>query len=297
MICFFQRSIKKEIVIEGIGLHTGENTKIKLIPAKENTGIIFIKDGVEIPSKVEFAKRFDFSTSLEKDGKVINTVEHILSALYFTGIDNLYIEVEGTEIPILDGSSHRFIEYIKKAGIKSLNEEKIYAVLNKEIKVEDGDRYIVGKPSDKVIFTYRAVYQNKIIGDKEFSYIPTERESFNTVSKARTYCFIEEVEYLKKLGLAKGGSLENAVVFDGEKVLNPEGLRYEDEPVRHKLLDLIGDLYLLGFPLWGKVYSYKGGHRLNAEFVKNIKNENAFDLYYASEILDKNRFSKKLITK
>ena len=294
MICFFQRSIKKEIVIEGIGLHTGKKSKLKLIPAKENTGIVFIKNGIEIPAKVEFAKRFDFSTSLEKDGLIINTVEHLLSALYFTGIDNLYIEVEGDEIPILDGSSHKFIEYIKGAGIQSLKEEKIYAVLNREVIVKKDDKYIYGRPSDKVIFTYRAIYQNKIIGDKEFSYIPTERDSFNTVSKARTYCFIEEVEYLKKLGLAKGGSLENAVVFDGEKVLNPEGLRYEDEPVRHKLLDLIGDLYLLGLPLWAEVYSYKGGHKLNAEFVKKLKEEKAFDLYYASEILDKSRFTQKL---
>ncbi len=297
MICFFQRTIKREVEINGIGLHTGKKTKIKLIPANENTGIVFIKDKVEIPAKVDFAKKFDFSTSLEKDGKVINTIEHLLSALYFTGIDNVYIEIEGNEIPILDGSSHQFIEYIKKAGIRGLKEEKIYAVLNREFTVKDGDKYISGKPSEEVIFTYHAVYQNKIIGDRKFSYIPTERESFNTVSKARTYCFIEEVEYLKKLGLAKGGSLENAVVFDGDKVLNPEGLRYEDEPVRHKLLDLIGDLYLLGFPLWAEVYSYKGGHRLNAEFVRRLKEEKAYDLYYASEILDKNKFSENLMVR
>ena len=297
MICFFQRSIKKEVKIKGVGLHTGENTEIKLIPAKENTGIVFIKDGEKLPAKVEYAKKFDFSTSLEKNGKVINTIEHLLAALYFTGIDNLYIEIKGNEIPILDGSSHLFIEYIKNAGIQSLKEEKIYAVLNKEVYVKDGDKYIFGKPSNEIIFTYHAVYKNKVIGERKFSYIPTKRESFNSVSKARTYCFIEEVEYLKELGLAKGGSLYNAVVFDGDKVLNPEGLRYKDEPVRHKLLDLIGDLYLLGFPLWANVYSYKGGHKLNAEFVRKIKDEKVFDLYYASEILNKNVQYKNLAVK
>jgi len=294
MICFFQRSVKRSVVIEGIGLHTGNKTKIKLIPAKENTGIIFIKDGVEIPANIDYAKRFDFSTTLVKDGKVINTVEHLLSALYLTGIDNIYIEIIGDEIPILDGSAHLFIKHIKFAGIKSLKEEKIYAVLKEEVLVKENDKYIYGKPSNETVFTYHADYNNSIIGNKKFTYKPNEKEGFNSVANARTYCFIEEVNYLKNLGLAKGGSLENAVVFDGDKVLNPDGLRYEDEPVRHKVLDLIGDLYLLGYPLWAEVYSFKGGHRLNAEFVRKIKESKAVELLYASEILDKNKILTKI---
>ncbi len=286
MICQFQRTIKKEIKIEGIGLHTGEKTSIKLIPAEANEGINFIKNGKLIPALIDYATRFDFSTSLTKDGEVINTIEHLLASLYFTGIDNIYIELEGSEIPILDGSAYPFVEAIKKAGIKSFTEEKIYAVLEKEVIVKDGDKYIKGTPYNNFKATYHAVYSNEIIGNKKFTYIPTEKDSFINVYKARTYCFFEEVEYLKKMGLAKGGSLENAVVFKDNKILNPEGLRFEDEPVRHKLLDLIGDLYLLGNPLIAEVYSYKGGHKLNAEFVRKIKEEKAITYKYASEVLE-----------
>jgi UDP-3-O-[3-hydroxymyristoyl] N-acetylglucosamine deacetylase len=287
MICQFQRTIKKEAEIKGIGLHTGEETSIKLIPAKENEGINFIKNGKIIPARIEYAKRFDYSTSLSKDGEIINTIEHLLAALYFTGIDNIYIELNGSEIPILDGSAYPFVKAIKEAGIKSFTEEKIYAVINKEIIVKEDDKYIEGKPYDNFKATYHAVYNNSVIGNKKFTYIPTNKDSFLNVYKARTYCFFEEVEYLKKLGLAKGGSLENAVVFKDNRILNPEGLRFEDEPVRHKLLDLIGDLYLLGNPLIGEIYSYKGGHKLNAEFVRKLKEEDAITYKYASEILEK----------
>jgi len=286
MICQFQRTIKNELEIKGIGLHTGEKTSIKLIPAKENEGINFIKNGVIIPAKIEYAKKFDYSTSLSKDGETVNTVEHLMAALYFTGIDNIYIELKGNEIPILDGSAYPFVKAIKKAGIKSLSEEKIYSVITREIEVRENDKYIKGIPSDIFKVTYHAVYNNEIIGNRKFTYISTEKDSFINVYKARTYCFFEEVEYLKKMGLAKGGSLENAVVFKDNQILNPEGLRFEDEPVRHKVLDLIGDLYLLGNPLIGEVYSYKGGHKLNAEFVRKLKEEDVLSYKYASEILE-----------
>ena len=285
MFCQFQRSVKKEVKIDGIGLHSGEKTTVRLIPAKENEGINFIKNNTVIPAKIDFAQKFDFATTLEKDGIKISTIEHLLAALYFVGIDNIYIEIMGTEIPILDGSSYGFIEKIKKAGIKTLKTEKVYAVLTDEIKVEDGDKYIVGNPSDNFKATYHAVYDNKIIGNRKFTYIPTEKNSFKEISKARTYCFLDEVEYLKKLGLAKGGSLDNAVVFDKDNVINPDGLRFEDEPVRHKLLDLLGDLYLLGYPVVAEIYSYKGGHKLNAEFVRKLVKTEAYELKYASELL------------
>ena len=285
MFCQFQRSIKREIRINGIGLHSGDRTSVKLIPARENEGINFIKNNTVIPAKIDFAQKFDFATTLEKDGVKISTVEHLLAALYFVGIDNLYIEITGDEIPILDGSSYGFIEKIKKAGIKTLKKEKIYAVLTDEIRVEDGDKFIIGNPADNFKATYHAVYNNKVIGNKKFSYVPTEKNSFMEVCKARTYCFLDEVEYLKKLGLAKGGSLDNAVVFDEDNVLNPDGLRFEDEPVRHKLLDLLGDLYLLGYPIVAEIYSYKGGHKLNAEFVRSLVKNEAYELKYASELL------------
>ncbi|WP_299229923.1 UDP-3-O-acyl-N-acetylglucosamine deacetylase [Sulfurihydrogenibium sp.] len=286
MICQFQRTIKKPITIEGIGLHSGDNVKIKLFPANKNEGINFIKNNVVIPAKIDYAHSFEYSTTLHKDGVSVRTIEHLMAALYFTGIDNIYIELIGEELPILDGSSKGFVEKIKEAGIKTLNEEKLYAVLEEPVKVEIEDKFIMAKPSNEIKITYQANYNNDIIGNKSFTYIPYEKESYEGVYTARTYCFLEEVEYLKKNGLAKGGSLENAVVLHNNQVINEEGLRFEDEPVRHKVLDLIGDLYLLGYPLVAEVYSFKGGHRLNAMFVKTLVENSLFTIKPASEVLN-----------
>jgi UDP-3-O-[3-hydroxymyristoyl] N-acetylglucosamine deacetylase len=286
MICQFQRTIKKPTTIEGIGLHSGDNVKIKLFPANKNEGINFIKNNVVIPAKVDYAHSFEYSTTLYKDGILVRTIEHLMAALYFTGIDNVYVELIGEELPILDGSSKGFVEKIKEAGIKTLDEEKLYAVLEKPIKVEIEDKFIMAKPSNEIKITYQANYNNDIIGNKSFTYIPYEKESYKSVYTARTYCFLEEVEHLKKNGLAKGGSLENAIVFHNNRVINEEGLRFEDEPVRHKVLDLIGDLYLLGYPLVAEVYSFKGGHRLNAIFVKTLVENSLFTIKPASEVLN-----------
>ena len=283
MFCINQRTIKKEIEIKGIGLHSGQPVKLKLIPSQADEGINFVRNGVVIPASIEYAKGFDFSTTLIKDGAVVRTVEHLMAAFYFTGIDNVIIEIDVEEVPILDGSAVQFIEAIKKAGIEILKAEKLYAVLNKEITVVDKDKYIKGTPSHSFSATYHAHYNNRVIGNRKYTY-SNLKSDYENVAMARTYCFLEEVEMLQQMGLAKGGSLDNAVVFSEDAVLNPEGLRFEDEPVKHKVLDLIGDLYLLGFPLIGSVYSFKGGHRLNAEFVRKVLEEKAFDLKYSTEL-------------
>lgn len=287
MKCQFQRTIKNPLKIEGIGLHSGERVSLYLVPAKENSGINFIKNGVKIPAHINYAHSFEYSTSLYKDGQTVRTVEHLMAALYFTGIDNITVEIDGEEIPIMDGSSKDFVDGIKKAGIVSLKEEKIYAVLEEPIEIIDGDKYIKAIPSDTFRVKYQANYNNVIIGSKSFEYTPDSKDSFLGIYSARTYCFLEEVEYLRSKGLAKGGSLQNAVVFDKDKVINEEGLRFDDEPIRHKTLDLIGDLYLLGYPLIGDVFSYKGGHRLNAQLLKVMITENAFSLKPASEVIHK----------
>lgn len=282
MKSIYQKTINKEIEIKGIGIHSGELSKLRLIPAPENTGIIFIKNNVKIPASIEFAKSFDFSTTLENQNEKIQTVEHLMAALYLLEIDNLYIEIEGNELPILDGSSKVFIEKIQKVGLKTQGKEKVFAVLNKEIVYGNEDKYIHAVPSEIPLFTYQAKYNN-FIGNKSFSF-NILKDSIDKISDARTYCFFEEVQKLKELGLAKGGSLENAVVFKDDTVLNPEGLRYNDEPVRHKLLDLIGDLYLLGKPIIAEITSVKGGHALNAGFLRYALEENAFDVIPASKI-------------
>ena len=285
-----QRTIKKEILIKGIGLHSGQPVNLKLIPANPNEGINFVREGKVIPAVVDYATGFEFSTTLSKGDTKVGTVEHLMSALFFTGIDNIYIEIDAEEVPILDGSAIKFVEKINQSGIEILNEEKIYAVLNREVVVYENGKFIKGKPSDTFNATYHAHYNNRIIGNRKYTYSHLKAD-FENVAKARTNCFLEEVEMLQKMGLAKGGSLDNAVVFEGDSVLNPEGLRFDDEPVKHKVLDLIGDLYLLGFPLIGDIYSYKGGHRLNAAFVRKIIEEKAFDLKYSSQIGFKNHGS------
>lgn len=285
MICQFQRTVKNPVKIEGVGLHSGEKVRIYLIPARENEGINFIKNGLKIPAHIDYARSFDYSTSLYKDGQTVRTVEHLMAALYFTGIDNITIEIEGEEIPIMDGSSKDFVEAIKKAGIVSLKEEKVYAVLDEPVEIIEDGKFIKALPSNRLKVKYQANYNNTIIGSKSFEYSPDSKDSFLGIYNARTYCFLEEVEYLRSKGLAKGGSLQNAVVFDKDKVINEEGLRFDDEPVRHKTLDLIGDLYLLGYPLVADIYSYKGGHRLNAQFLKAMISANAFSLRPASEVL------------
>ncbi len=295
MICQYQRTVEREVNIKGIGLHSGLGVNLKLIPAKENEGINFVKNGVIIPAKVEFAKSFEFSTSLNKENQWVRTVEHLMSAFFFTGIDNVYVEIDSEEVPIMDGSAKIFVEKIKEAGIKSLKEEKIYAVIEKEVKATYEDRYIIGKPYHTLKAVYHAKYNNVIIGNKKAVYEHSSKASFDKISNARTYCFLEEVEYLKSKGLAKGGSLENAVVLHNDTVINPEGFRFEDEPVKHKVLDLIGDLYLLGYPLIGEVYSFKGGHKLNADFVRKLKEENAFELKYASQVLEDLKKRKKQV--
>ncbi len=285
----YQKTIGKEIEIKGIGLHSGLPVSLKLIPAEENTGIVFIKNGLSIPAHIDFANSFEFSTSLYKDGQWVKTVEHLMASLFFLEIDNLYIKIDSEEVPILDGSSKVFIEEIKKAGIKNLKEEKNIAVLTKKVEVSIDDRYIIAKPYEGFKASYQAVYENSIIGKKKAVYIHKKHPYIDEIPEARTYCFLEEVEFLKSKGLAKGGSLENAVVIDGKnnQILNKEGFRFENEPVKHKVLDLIGDLYLLGFPLMGEVYSYKGGHRLNALLVKELINQNAFELLPASDTKQK----------
>ncbi len=279
----YQRTIKKEVKISGIGLHSGKNVNLKLIPAEANTGIVFIRNGVSIPAHVDYANGFDFSTSLYKDGQWVKTIEHLMAALFFLDIDNLFIEIDNEEVPILDGSAKVFIEEIKRAGIKDLQEEKIFAVLTKEVKTTYEDRFILGKPSLQFKATYHADYKNSIIGNKKASYIHNNR-FVSEIPNARTYCFLEEVEFLRSKGLAQGGSLENAVVIHDNKVINPEGFRFEDEPVKHKVLDLIGDLYLIGHPLLGEFYSFKGGHRLNAAFVKDLISQEAVEILPVSEI-------------
>nr|5U86_A Chain A, UDP-3-O-acyl-N-acetylglucosamine deacetylase [Aquifex aeolicus VF5] len=260
-----EKTVKEKLSFEGVGIHTGEYSKLIIHPEKEGTGIRFFKNGVYIPARHEFVVHTNHSTDLGFKGQRIKTVEHILSVLHLLEITNVTIEVIGNEIPILDGSGWEFYEAIRK-NILNQNREIDYFVVEEPIIVEDEGRLIKAEPSDTLEVTYEGEFKN-FLGRQKFTFVEGNEEE---IVLARTFAFDWEIEHIKKVGLGKGGSLKNTLVLGKDKVYNPEGLRYENEPVRHKVFDLIGDLYLLGSPVKGKFYSFRGGHSLNVKLVKEL---------------------------
>ncbi|MFN3813516.1 MAG: UDP-3-O-acyl-N-acetylglucosamine deacetylase [Aquificaceae bacterium] len=260
-----QGTIVEEIFFEGIGIHSGLSSKVVLHPERENTGIRFLKDGVIVPARIEFVINTDHSTDLGKKGVLIKTVEHLMAVLYMLGVDNLTVElIEGFELPILDGSGYGFYKLLKDR-VLLLNEERQNIELKERIQVKNCSAYIQAVPYD----TFSASYTGSVKGFFENRTVKF-KGNIKDVVHARTFCYDYEVEHLFKRGLARGGSLKNAVVLGNGFVYNKGGLRSHDEPLRHKLLDLIGDIALLGKIIKGHVMSYMGGHGLNYEFLKHL---------------------------
>jgi UDP-3-O-[3-hydroxymyristoyl] N-acetylglucosamine deacetylase len=271
-----QRTLKNVIRATGVGLHTGEKVYLTLRPAAPNTGIIFrrvdLEEPVEIPATPENVGDTTLSTSLIKDGVKISTVEHLLSAMAGLGIDNCYIDLNAPEVPIMDGSAGPFVFLIQSAGIEEQNAAKKFIRIKKPVKVEDGDKWVQFKPFDgfKVGFTidfeHPAFKNEHQKAEVDFSTTSFVKE----ISRARTFGFMSQIETLRANNLALGGSLDNAVVMDDYRVLNEDGLRYMDEFVKHKILDSIGDLYLLGHSLIGAFSGYKSGHALNNQLLRSL---------------------------
>jgi len=260
-----EKTIKDKLVFEGVGIHTGERSKIVLHPEEEGRGITFIKDGEKIPALYKYVVNTNHSTDLGKNGKVVKTVEHLMASLHLLGITNLSVEVFGEEIPILDGSGYGFYEELSK----NLAEQSSYVEyfnINAKAFVSNNGSYIVAKPCSCLEITYEGEFRN-FLGKQKYTFRGEKPEE---IILARTFCFEWEIETLRSLGLGKGGSLENTLVLGKDCIYNPGGMRYEEEPVRHKVLDLVGDLYLLGKPVKGKFYSYKGGHTLNYKLVLHL---------------------------
>ena len=270
----FQRSIKNEVSAVGVGLHSGKKVRIVLKPTKENSGIIFkrtdIKIPVEIKVKPQAVKETRLSSTIGKDKFKISTVEHLMSALSASGIDNILIEVDGSEIPIMDGSSIPFIYLINSAMIYEQSKLKKFAVIKDLIKVEEGEKFAKFEPYNGFLVDFTIDFPHPAFKEENSRVeIDFFKDSYvNHISRARTFGFMQEVEYLRSNGLARGGSLDNAIVLDEYKILNDEGLRYSDEFVRHKILDAIGDLYMIGMPIIGKFTAYKSGHELNNKLLR-----------------------------
>ncbi len=280
-----QRTLKNVIRATGVGLHTGEKVYLTLRPAAPNTGIVFrridLDPAVDVPARCENVGDTRLSTTLERGNVRISTVEHLMSAFAGLGVDNAYVDLTAPEVPIMDGSAGPFVFLIQSAGIEEQNAAKHFIRVKKKIKLEEGDKWARFDPLDGFKVSFAIDFEHPIFHDSaQQASVDFSATSFvKEVSRARTFGFMQELEALREAGLARGGSLDNAIVMDSYHILNDDGLRYEDEFVKHKILDAIGDLYLLGHPLIGAFSAYKSGHALNNRLLRELlRQKNAWEL-------------------
>ena len=303
MYDIYQKTLSKEVKLKGIGLHSGKASSVNVIPAKEDEGIVFkrvdLKKNNEIKANFKNVTSAKLCTTLENNhGVKVSTVEHLLAALYIAGIDNAIIEIDNEEVPIMDGSSRDFINAFEKNDLVNQTKKRKYLKISSKIELIDGKRRISIEPNDLSLeVNFQLNYKNKIIG-KQKNTIDFQADNLNEVSSSRTFCLFEDIEKIKKFGLAKGGSLENAVVVDDEKVLNKDGLRNNKEFVNHKILDLAGDFLLSGHRIIGKVNCYQGGHELTNLLLRKIFTlKNAYQALELKEFKISKKFHSKELEK
>ena len=264
-----QRTIKRAVAVSGVGLHTGCQVKLQLQPAPANTGIIFRRIDLqrfEIEAIRDRVSRVVLATTLMKKGVMLSTVEHLLSAIYGIGLDNVYIDIDSLEVPILDGSALPFVEMVKKAGVQEQNRKRTYLKVTKPVRLEDGDKFISIEPCSTFRISYEIDFDHPAIGHQALDMELTPSAYTREIAYARTFGFYSEVEELRQKGLIRGGSFENAVVLSETAIMNGP-LRSPDEFVRHKMLDLIGDISLCGYPLIGHIKAYRTGHALHTDLA------------------------------
>ncbi len=268
-----QNTLKREITTKGKGLHTGRDIEMRLRPAPGDAGIIFIrtdKGGIEIKASVSSVADTAFATTLASNGVKIGTVEHLLSAFAGLNIDNVYVELDGPEVPIMDGSALPFVSMIIEAGLaKQAKTVSCIRILEPKM-VTEGPCQIAVAPYEGTRITYRVHYTHPAFGEQKMGIDITGSNFIDELAPARTFGFLRDVEMLRARGLAKGGSLENAIVVGEDEVINKGKLRFEDEFVRHKILDAVGDFSLLGLPIYGHIIANKSGHTLNIKLLKKI---------------------------
>ncbi len=272
----YQKTLRNSISCTGVGVHSGDLINMTLNPAPAGTGIVFVRTDVEA-HKSEIPARFDtvsdliMCTTVQNDQNVkVATIEHLMAAFAGSNIDNAIVELDGPEVPVMDGSSAPFMFLIECADVIELDSPRQYIKVLKEIEVEDGAAVAVLSPGDNISVSFEIDFENQRIGKQSCSFNLRNGTFKKEISRARTFGFLSELEHLKQMGLAKGGSLENAIVLSGEDILNEEGLRYNDEFVRHKALDAIGDLYLAGAPIIGQFQGYRSGHALNNKLLQTF---------------------------
>ena len=286
-----QKTIKKNINIKGVGLHSGLDVNLTIKPSEANTGIVFkridLKDNnIVIPNVFNVSSAVLCTTISNVHGVSISTLEHLMGAFYGMGIDNALVEIDNEEVPILDGSAKFFVKAIEDAGVETSDKPIKIIKIEKKIEFKDNEKCISIEPSKMSLdIDFELKYENSLIGTQR-NMIKMYESDLNDIYNSRTFCLYEDVEKLKKMGLAKGGSLDNAIVVDKNKILNKEGLRNKKEFVNHKILDCMGDLYLAGYKMIGKVVCSQGGHKLTNQLLRKVfKNKENFSIL---EIQEKN---------
>ena len=274
MLGTHQHTLKKSVSCAGIGLHSGRKVRLSLHPALADTGIVFVRTDLcgspPIPARLDHVVDTLRATTLGLDGVTVSTVEHLLSALSGLGVDNVRIEVSSAEVPIMDGSSAPFVRLIRSAGLERQDRLRKYYMLSGPLTVWDGDRFVSAVPDADFKLECYIDFDHPLMKNQSYAVTVTRSAFESEIGPARTFGFLREVEYLKQQGLALGGSLDNAVVMDDFGVLNEEGLRFDNEFVRHKALDFIGDAALLGAPILGRFSASKAGHSLHNAFMKEL---------------------------
>ena len=275
----YQKTLSQKVVFKGIGLHSGRASTINVMPAQEGEGIVFkridLNENNLIKANFKNVCSARLCTTLENNfGVKVSTVEHLLAAFYIIGIDNALVEIDNEEVPIMDGSSKDFLNILKEIELIEQSKKRKFLKISNKIELIDGKRKISIEPNEfSLEVNFQLNYKNKVIG-KQKNTINFQKDDLSDVSNSRTFCLFEDIEKIKKIGLAKGGSLDNAVVVDTEKVLNKSGLRNTKEFVNHKILDLAGDFLLSGYRVFGKIDCYQGGHELTNLFLRKIFDQN-----------------------
>jgi len=272
----FETTLQRPVEAAGIGLHSGVAVKIRILPAPPSTGIVFVRtdlEGFQVPASWRHLARVSYATSLMRQGVLISTTEHLLSVFYSMGVDNAYVEIDNLEVPILDGSGLPFARLLEGVGLKTYRRVRRYLRIRRPVSVEDRGKRISILPAEDFRLSCEVYFNHPLVGHQMLEMEVTPSRYASDIAPARTFGFANELDQMRDMGLIRGASLENAVCFNGTGVLNPEGLRFSDECCRHKALDLIGDLALIGRPLLGHVVAERAGHAMHTALVSRIMSD------------------------
>jgi len=289
-----QRTIKKAVEVIGIGLHKGEPIKLRLEPLSADAGIVFYREdlALSIPLSPDSVIDTRMATVIGSEKGFISTIEHFLSAVYAYGIDNMRVIVDGNEMPIMDGSSISFCLLLDEAGIRELDVPKQIIRIKKAVEIREGDKFVRLLPSDKAVFDFRIKFDHPVIGEQSEIFEFSTHNFIEEIARARTFGFAKDIQYLQSQNLALGATLQNAIGLDDHKVLNPEGLRFENEFARHKILDAMGDMMVSGHNILAKYESFAGSHNLNYRLTSKLLADSTNYEFVAVEALQSMAFAK-----